>query len=104
MIYGIDESKIEEIINIFRKFPQIEKAILFGSRAKGNFKEGSDIDLALIGKDLNLLLLSRIDLLIDELNLPHTFDILIFDRIDNPDLHEHIRKVGIVFYEKLPTD
>lgn len=74
--------------------------ILFGSRAKGNFKEGSDIDLALIGEDLNLSILSKIDHSFDELNLPYTFDIVIFDRIDNPDLVEHIKRAGIVIYEK----
>jgi predicted nucleotidyltransferase len=100
MNIGIDNDTIEAINNTFRLFAQIEKVLLFGSRAKGTFKEGSDIDFALVGKDLNLLVLSRLDLMIDELNLPYSFDLVIFDRIDNTDLVEHIERVGIVLYEK----
>lgn len=100
MNYGIDQHSIDAINNICRNISQIERVILFGSRAKGNYKEGSDIDFALVGKNLNLSTLSRIDCLLDELNLPYSFDIVIFNRIENPELIEHIQRAGIIFYEK----
>jgi predicted nucleotidyltransferase len=97
---GIDQRNIDAINNIFKNISQIERVILFGSRAKGNYKEGSDVDFALVGKDLDLSIVSRIDYLLDELNLPYSFDIVLLDRIDNSDLVEHIQRAGKIFYEK----
>ncbi|MFW5831739.1 MAG: nucleotidyltransferase domain-containing protein [Prolixibacteraceae bacterium] len=53
MNVGLKDETIQKITSVFEKFPQIEKAILYGSRAKGNFKTGSDIDLTLIGEQTN---------------------------------------------------
>lgn len=74
--------------------------MLYGSRAKGNYRNGSDIDLTLIGDQLNYSQLSGIESDIDDLFLPYSFDISIFKDIDNPDLVEHINRVGVVLYEK----
>jgi len=57
----------------------VEQVLVYGSRAKGNFREGSDIDLTLQGKDLNNTLLSEIKLEIDELNMPYLFETLIVE-------------------------
>ena len=100
MIYGLKEAVVESIQNVFVSFPQIEKAVLYGSRAKGNYKNGSDIDLTLFGNDLNLSVMNKIELKIDDLLLPYTFDISIFYQISNPDLIEHINQAGKIFYEK----
>lgn len=100
MKYGLKDDVIEKINKVFSNYPKIEKVILYGSRAKGNYKNGSDIDLTLIGKDLNIQDLNMIDLDLDELYLPYMFDISIYNNLENQDLIEHIRRVGCEFYAK----
>lgn len=100
MKFGLKESTIEQIQSVFARYPQVKKAILYGSRAKGNYKTGSDIDLTLIGGEaLTLKVLYRIMDEIDNLLLPYTFDLSIFHHISDPDVTEHIERVGIVFYQ-----
>ena len=100
MKYGLKDKTIERIHSVFAQHPEVEEAMLYGSRAKGNFKPGSDIDLALKGDGLNLSVINAIGTRIDDLLLPYTFDISIFHKISNPDLIEHINRVGIVFYKR----
>jgi predicted nucleotidyltransferase len=100
MKFGLKEKTIEQINKIFAKYSQIEKVILYGSRAKGSFKHGSDIDLTLIGNGLNLSIINKISLAIDDMLLPYTFDISIYDQISNSDLIKHIERVGVAFYER----
>lgn len=78
----------------------MQTAILYGSRAKGNYKNGSDIDLTLKGRGLNLSVINKISLELDDLLLPYLFDISIFQQISNEDMIDHINRVGIVFYDK----
>lgn len=96
--YGLPETDLERIIALLQQNPKIKKITLFGSRAKGNFKEGSDIDIALIGN--NLLLNDILDATIEleKLNLPFKFDLVIYDRIKEEALKEHIDRVGIILY------
>ncbi len=99
--FGLKESTIQKICSVFARYPQVEQAILYGSRAKGNFKNGSDIDLTLLGgDDLTLKVLYRIMDDLDELLLPYTVDLSIFNNISDPDLINHIQRVGVVFYQK----
>ena len=98
--YGLSQKIIKEINTVFRKFEEVEKAVLYGSRAKGNYKPGSDIDITLKGEKLNLQLLNKIDIDLDDLLLPYMFDISIYDHISNNDLRDHIQRVGKVFYKK----
>jgi predicted nucleotidyltransferase len=101
MSFGLKETTIEQIQAVFVRYPHVEKAILYGSRAKGNYKNGSDIDLTLFGgDDLTLNVLYKIMEEIDDLLLPYTFDLSIFHQISDQDVIDHIRRVGIVFYEK----
>ncbi|MFH0730458.1 MAG: nucleotidyltransferase domain-containing protein [Pseudomonadota bacterium] len=99
-MYGLEKETVEKIKRVFARHPEVETAILYGSRAKGNFKPGSDIDLALTGDGLDLKLLNRISLDIDDLFLPYTFDFSIYHHIANSDLLDHIERVGAVFYKK----
>jgi len=101
MMYGLKKPDIKKIETIFSHFPEIEKVILYGSRAKGNFRPASDIDLTLIGNSLNLSVLNQIEIQLDDLLLPYTFDISIFTQISNTDLVGHIQRVGIDFYNKI---
>jgi predicted nucleotidyltransferase len=100
MPYGLKEEFVKQIQHVFSNFPGIERVTLYGSRAMGTFKPGSDIDLTLEGEGLNLQFLSRLDDELDELNSPYTFDLSLRKQIENPDLLEHIRRVGVLFYQK----
>ncbi len=101
MKFGLKESTIRQIQSVFARYPQVKKATLYGSRAKGNYKTGSDIDLTLMGgEDLTLKVLYRIMDEIDDLLLPYTFDLSIFQHISDPDVIEHVQRVGVVFYQK----
>jgi len=104
MMYGLPSSAVEKTKNVFSCYPQVDKVTLYGSRAKGSYKNGSDIDLTLHGRaDLTLNVLFRILDDLDDLLLPYTFDLSIFQDIDNPDLLAHIRRVGVTFYQKDET-
>ncbi|MGB9673815.1 MAG: nucleotidyltransferase domain-containing protein [Anaerolineales bacterium] len=104
MRYGLSQSTIQKIYSVLSRYPQVEKAILYGSRAKGNYKSGSDIDLTLCGgEDLTLNVLFKILNDLDDLFLPYTIDLSIFEDITDPDLKEHIHRVGLTFYEKGET-
>lgn len=100
MKYGLSEATIEKIGSVFARFPEIEKAVLFGSRAKGNYKNGSDIDLTLYGKQLTHRLSATVAAELDDLLLPYTIDLSIFDELNNARLSEHIERVGVVFYQR----
>ena len=78
----------------------VQKVLLYGSRAKGNYRNGSDLDLTLIGANISYAQLSKIDIQIDDLLLPYSFDISIFKDIENLDLIDHINRVGLIFYER----
>lgn len=97
--FGLDEEVLTRIINVFKKHPGVDEVILYGSRAQGTHKPGSDVDLALKGEDLNLRELNTLSLELDDLLLPYTFDLCIVQRIDNPDLIDHIQRVGRTIYE-----
>lgn len=97
---GLSQKDIENIKAVFAAHPEIEKAVLYGSRAKGSYKSSSDIDLTFFGKDLDLTMVQEIENELDDLLLPYRFDISIFHQIDNSALIDHIERVGIVFWEK----
>lgn len=98
--FGLKEATIEKIIAVFSQYFNIQKVLLYGSRAKGNYRNGSDIDLTLIGENISYSQLSKLDIQIDNLLLPYCFDISIFKDIDNLDLIDQINRVGVVFYER----
>jgi predicted nucleotidyltransferase len=100
MKYGLLESVIQKICLVLSKYPQVEKATLYGSRAKGNYKNGSDIDLTLHGNALNHNILYRIMDEIDDLLLPYTIDLSIFNMIRDTEVVEHINRVGVTFYKQ----
>lgn len=101
MTYGLKEDTINKINSVFFLFPEIEKVVIYGSRAKGNFRNGSDIDLTVFGKDLDYTLLNKTKSLLDDLNTPYLIDISIFDKIKSDELLNHIYRVGKEFYIKV---
>ena len=99
MVYGLPERTFAILTSIFRKYPGIRQAVLYGSRAKGNFRRGSDIDLTLKTNDT----FTRTDLLrisgdFDDSDLPYLVDVSIYEKLSNPDLKSHIDRVGKVLY------
>lgn len=100
MKFGLDDRDINKIQFVFRNYSNIEKALIYGSRAMGNYRNGSDIDIALIAKEINLEELNKIENEIDDLLLPYFFDISDLAKISNSDLIDHINRVGQVFYSK----
>ncbi|GIV26233.1 MAG: hypothetical protein KatS3mg027_0047 [Bacteroidia bacterium] len=100
MKYGLSDKTIDLINAVFSKHPEVETAILYGSRAKGNFHTGSDIDLTLTGTNLTLSILHKIEDEIDDLLLPYKVDLSILQDIENKELLDHIQRVGKVFYSK----
>ncbi|EKB58164.1 nucleotidyltransferase domain-containing protein [Bergeyella zoohelcum] len=94
--FGLKAEVIEQMNNVFSRFKNIEKVLIYGSRAKGNFRYNSDIDLSLLGAiSYNDLL--KIEMQLDDLLLPYKIDLSVFEKIENEDLKEHIRRVGKVF-------
>jgi len=99
MNFGLSEKVLEKLITLFGKESDVEEVILFGSRAKGTFKEGSDINLALKGANANLQLLRKIELKIDNLMLPYVVDHVIYNEIKEPQLTDHINRTGICIFK-----
>jgi len=101
MEYGLSPETIQKTSRIFSQHANIDEVILYGYRAKGNYKPGSDIDLTIKGEGLNLEQLNKISNDLDDLLLPYTFDLSIFHHITNIDLMNHIKRVGNkVFYQR----
>lgn len=98
--FGLDDATIRKIQGVLSQFPEIEAAILYGSRAKGSYQPGSDIDLSLIGNTLTEERLLQIANRLDDLLLPYQFDLNLFHALQNQALIEHIARVGKPFYSR----
>jgi predicted nucleotidyltransferase len=96
--FGLKPEVINNINTVFSRHLTIEKAILYGSRAKGNYRRGSDIDLTLVGDGLTYNLLVKVATEIDDLLLPYKVDLSIYQHISNADLIAHIERVGQPIY------
>lgn len=100
MKFGLTQETIDKITNVFRKYPDIEEVIIYGSRAKGNYREGSDIDITLKGSGITAEIFTKVRRDIDELNTPYLFDISVFHALDSKSLKGHISRVGQKFYSR----
>lgn len=98
--FGLSERSIQAILDVFAQFPDVEQVIIYGSRAKGNYREGSDIDFTLKGNALTLEKLYRIQAALDAAHTPYLFDVSIYHQLSNAALLENIEKTGKVFYQK----
>ncbi|MFH0799187.1 MAG: nucleotidyltransferase domain-containing protein [Pseudomonadota bacterium] len=95
MTGGIPDDKWRGIIGIIKKHSNITSVILYGSRAKGNFQNGSDIDLAVKGNGISSEQLTQIGLDYEDLYLPWKLSVTVYDNISNADPIDHINRVGI---------
>ena len=99
MKYGLSDTVIKELQDVFRRHVNIRKVLIFGSRSKGNYREGSDIDLALIGNGIDYRQLLEILCEIDDLELLYSVDLLDYEKKKGTPIGDHIDRVGQVFYE-----
>ena len=99
MKFGLSDTVIKELQDVFRRHTNIKKVLIFGSRSKGNYRAGSDIDLAVIGQDIDYNLLLNIHCEIDNLDLLYSVDLLDYQKKKGTPIGDHIDRVGQVFYE-----
>lgn len=99
-MFGLTNSDLQVIVDVIKSYPQIDEAIIFGSRALNTHKKGSDIDIALKGKAIGLTASTISGILNEESPLPYFCDVLDYDLIDNEELRDHIDRVGRQIYKK----
>ncbi len=102
--YGLSHQTLKCIRDAFEKYPQISQVLIYGSRAKGNFQQGSDIDLTFKGQGITIETLLKIENDLDDLLLPYKFDLSIYDKITDQDVIEHINRVGKNFFQPRLTE
>ncbi len=100
MKFGLTDQIIASMAQVFEPNPKVDKAFIFGSRAKGNFREGSDIDIAIKGRDLTFKDIISLSGKLEDLDIPYKIDLLDYHTIKEPALQEHIDRVGIEFYSR----
>lgn len=103
--FGLSDGTLQKILNVLCQFSSIERGFIYGSRAKGNYKQGSDIDLCLIAPTMDLSSKFKLETNLDDLLLPYKIDLTLFHKIENQNLKEHILRVGkLVYLKGTPTD
>jgi predicted nucleotidyltransferase len=98
--HGISEATVSAIVGTLSRFPGVERAVLFGSRAKRTHKPGSDIDLALSGSTLDWRTVGKIYDALDDLMLPYRFSLIVHDRSTDTEVAAHIARVGVPLFER----
>lgn len=101
MKYGLGEETISLINSVFAAHPSIKEVKIYGSRAKGNYRNGSDIDFCIFANNLPSDELTRIKNELDDLPTLYSIDLCEYSAIENAELKEHIDRVGKCFYENV---
>lgn len=99
-MYGLSDKETTIMNGLFEQVPHLESVILYGSRAKGNYRKYSDVDITLTGNGLTISDQYKLENLLYESDLPYFYDVSILDKITNPDLVDHIRRRGITIWGK----
>lgn len=101
MSFGIPEKSMRMIITVLKQKKEVERASIFGSRSMGNYKKGSDIDIALHGRYITPEIVNEIEVELNEkLPLPYYFDIVHYESIDHGGFKQHIDEYGTTFYNR----
>ncbi len=104
MKFGLSDKTLQKMHDVFAQYPQVEEVVLYGSRARGDYRNSSDIDLTLHGgKDLTHWILSKIATDLDDQLLPYMIDLSIHKNIKDIGLLQQIARVGVTFYKKIDT-
>lgn len=99
--FGLNEEIMENIIDIIKQYSEVEKAVIFGSRARGDYKKASDIDIALFGENLTHTINTKIFYKLDELYMPYKIDLINFNTLSKENkIRENILKEGVEIYAK----
>ena len=99
MKFGLSDTVIRELQDVFRRHANIEKVLIFGSRSKGNYRAGSDIDLAVVGQGIDYSQLLAIQCEIDDLEWLYSIDLLDYQKEKGTPIGDHIDRVAQIFYE-----
>lgn len=99
-MFGITKKSYDKLQGLFAAAPRIERVVIYGSRAMSTYKNGSDIDLTIFGDSLDFNFLTEMMGKVENLDLHYTVDLSIFNLIDNPQLTDHILRVGKDFYRR----
>lgn len=99
--FGLSERDLQTLRNVFAAYPEIEEVRIFGSRAKGNYHKGSDVDLAVMNEGVSVKSIRAITALLSESSLPYRVDLVNFPALSYPDFIEHINRVGRLIYKKI---
>ena len=98
--FGLPAATLDKLSSVFARHNLIRSVLIYGSRAKGNYRAGSDIDLTIKGDEIPFAELMQIEDQIDDLMLPYTVDLSQYQQIGNADLIAHIDRVGVEIYSK----
>jgi predicted nucleotidyltransferase len=98
--FGLPDAAVRQICAVFADYPEISQVLVYGSRALGNWRNGSDIDLCIEAESLSFEKLLAIENRLDDLLLPWKIDLSVRYQIDNQDLLDHIDRLGQVFYRR----
>ena len=98
--FGLNEKNLKTVHAILMAHPSVERAIVYGSRAKGTNRSGSDIDLSLQGAELDYKELGKIAGELDESSIPYLVDLSIYHKLDNPRFRQVIDEEGVEFYRR----
>ena len=98
--FGFTDRDIKTLQDIFKKYPDVKNVFIFGSRAKGTYKQGSDIDLAIMNEGVKDMVIGKMKSDFEDSNLPYIVDLVNYHTIKHSELKNHIDKVGVPFYKK----
>jgi predicted nucleotidyltransferase len=98
-MFGLIDGEMTRIQSVFSQFEEVKEVLLYGSRAKGNYRKNSDIDFTLKGDHLTLDVMYQIEEKLDDLLLPYKIDLSIFNKIESKELINHIQHVGVSFFK-----
>jgi predicted nucleotidyltransferase len=99
--FGLTERDMQTLVSIFQKYSEVKSVYLFGSRAKGTFKPGSDVDLAVMNEGVSDKTIRAIKAAFEESTLPYSVDVAHLAAIEHRELKEHVSRVGVEIYSNL---
>lgn len=99
--FGLNKTDLDYIVKLLFETPEVEKALLFGSRSKNTYKHGSDIDIAVIGEKVNLSTIAHLHYALEEESpIPYFFDIIDYQHLKNKELRSQIEKNSTIIFER----
>lgn len=101
MSHGLNETNHGRLTRVFEAFPAVRSVLIFGSRARGDAREGSDFDLAVVAPDMTAADFARLWDAVESLELIFKIDLIHFDRLPEGPLKGRIRAEGRPFFSGL---